>query len=241
MAFWFHFKSPIRWFRSVLRRMGRGKLIFVGHRRENPRSAELDPEVTRSTDQTLTELSLGSANSDGSAVILRDQDKAADRLAHIRSGLTAKEKDVLGKVQDVVETGDSLRDIALKADVHAMQVSRAFDAARKADKQQIFKRSNRGERPIANSYRPYNPRGVPMEIVMMPHQGPVLYTIKVPDRVACVQPSHPAHANGCSHPNRQWFRIGFGGLRLACLGCDAELDRAGILSRLEQFYFQSFQ
>lgn len=28
----------------------------------------------------------------------------------------------------------------------------------------------------------YNPRGVPMEIVMMPHQGPILYTIKVPER-----------------------------------------------------------
>lgn len=228
MALWFRFKW---WFRSVLRRMGRGKLVFVRGRRINSRSAELDPEATRSTDQTLTELSLGSANSDSNAVILRDQEKAADRLAHIQSGLTANQKDVLAKVLDVVETGDSLRGIANKADLHATQVSRTFDAAKKADKQQIFKRANREKRPSANSYRPYNPPGVSMETVMMQHQGSVLYTIQVPERTTSVQECHALHTNGCRHASYAWLRVGFGGLRLTCLACKTELDRAGILSK----------
>src|SRR5258707_10568320 len=59
-------------------RMGRGKLVFVRHRRINPRSAELDPEATRSTDQKLTELALKGANSDNNTSILREREKALD-------------------------------------------------------------------------------------------------------------------------------------------------------------------
>ena len=81
---------------------------------------------------------------------------------------------------DVVEPADSVREIGRKAGLHATQVSRAFHAARGADKRRIsFKRASR-RRP---AYKPYNPRCVPMETVMMPHQGPILYTIPVPDRL----------------------------------------------------------
>jgi hypothetical protein len=61
------------------RRMGRRKLVFVRHRRINPRSAELDPETTRSTDQKLTELAFKGANSDNNTAILREREKALDR------------------------------------------------------------------------------------------------------------------------------------------------------------------
>lgn len=164
------------------RRRRRGKLVFVRNRSDNPRSAELNPEATRSTDQTLTEISLKSANSNNNAAILREREKANDRLAHIQSSLTAMQKGVLIRVSDGVEPGDSLRDIAQKADLHAPQISRAFDAAKKADRQQIFKLACREKRPPTARYRPYNPRVVPMETIMMPHQGPTLYTITVPDR-----------------------------------------------------------
>lgn len=156
------------------RRRRRAKLVFMRHRGGNLLSAELNPEATRSTDQTLTEISLKSVNSDCNRAILREQEKAADSLEHIQRGLTAKQKDVLKKVLDVVEPGDSLREVARKAGLHAPQVSRAFAGAREA---RIFKLPRRPAR-----YRPYNPRGVPMEIVMMPHQGPILYTIDDPNR-----------------------------------------------------------
>jgi len=162
------------------RRTGRGKLVFVKHQRDNPRSAELDPEATRPTDQTLTELSLKSTSSDNNAAILRDRQKTADRCEHINSGLPATQKTVLTKVLDVVEPADSLREIARKADLHAPQVSRAFKAAREADKRRIFSKRAGHQR---RAYKPYNPRCVPMETVMMPHQGPILYTIAVPDRL----------------------------------------------------------
>lgn len=94
------------------RRKGRGKLVFVERLgRDNPRSAELDPEATRSTDQTLTEISLKSANSDNNAAILREREKTTDRTKHIKSGLPAKQKAVLTKVLDVVEPVDSVREI----------------------------------------------------------------------------------------------------------------------------------
>jgi hypothetical protein len=160
------------------RRMRRGKLVFVRHRGDKPRTAELNPEATRSTDQTLTEISLRSANSDSNAALLRERQKAADRCEHIKSGLSAKQKAVLTKVLDVVEVGDSLREIGRKAGLHATQVSRAFEAAREADKRRVFSKRASRQRP----YKPYNPRCVPMETVMMPHQGPTLYTITVPDR-----------------------------------------------------------
>src|SRR5690349_8651848 len=120
------------------RRMGRGKLVFVKHQRNNPRSAELDPEATRPTDQALTEISLKSANSDSNTAILREQEKAANRWDHIKSGLPAKQKAVLTKVLDVVEPADSLREIGRKTGLHAAQVGRAFHAAREADKRRIF-------------------------------------------------------------------------------------------------------
>jgi hypothetical protein len=167
------------------RRMARGKLVFVRHRGDNPRSAELDPEATRSTDQTLTEISLKSANSDSNAAILREREKAADRWDHIKSGLPAKQKAVLTKVLDVVEAGDSLREIGRKTGLHATQVSRAFDAAREADKRRIFSERASRQRP----HKPYNPRCVPRETVMMPHQGPILYTITVPDRLMGTAPA----------------------------------------------------
>jgi hypothetical protein len=159
------------------RRMGRGKLVFVRPPRDNPRSAELDPEATRSTDQTLTEISLKSANSDNNAAILREREKTADRCEHIKSGLPAKQNAVLAKVLDVVEPADSVREIGRKAGLNATQVSRAFDAAREADKRRVFAKPASRQR---RAFTPYNPRCVPMETVMMPYQGPILYTIKVP-------------------------------------------------------------
>lgn len=207
--------------------MGRGELVFVRQRRGNSESAELDPEGTRSTDQTLTELALQGANSDCNATTLRDREKAADRVAHIQRGLSATQNGVLLKARDVAEARDSVRDIARKTDLHPMEVSRAFAAARKADKQEIFKRTSRQRR----LYRPYNPRWVPMEIVMMPHQGPILYSINVPGRVASAEQHQAPHINGCCHPNQEWLRSGFDNLRLTCLDCKAELDRAGILSK----------
>jgi hypothetical protein len=168
------------------RRMGRGKLVFVKHRRINSPSAELDPEATRSTDQTLTELALKSANSESNAAILREREKSADRCHHIKSGLPAKQKAVLTKVLDVVEHADSLREIGRKAGLHATQVSRAFEAAREADKRRIFSKRAGRQKP---AYKPYNPRCVPMETVMMPHQGPILYTITVPDRLIGTAPA----------------------------------------------------
>ena len=111
--------------------MARGKLVFVRLRRGNSQSAELDPEATLSTDQSLTELALQGANSDCNASILREHEKAFDRLAHIESGVSATQRDVLVKVKDVVELRDSLQEIARKTGLHAPQVSRAFDAARK--------------------------------------------------------------------------------------------------------------
>ena len=68
--------------------MARGKLVFVRLRRGNSQSAELDPEATLSTDQSLTELALQGANSDCNASILREHEKAFDRLAHIETPLT---------------------------------------------------------------------------------------------------------------------------------------------------------
>jgi DNA-binding phage protein len=195
------------------RRMGRGKFVSVERRRrDNPRSAELDPETTRSTEQTLTEISLKSANSDSNAAILREREKTADRCDHIKSGLPAKQKAVLLKVLDVVEAADSLREIGRKAGLHATQVSRAFEAAREADKRRIFFKPAGHQR---RAYKPYNPRCVPMETVMMPHQGPILYTIKVPDRLNGTAPP----VNKCSHPRRQW--------RLICLDCKADLQSSG--------------
>lgn len=161
------------------RRKRRGKLVSVRDRLDNPRSAELDPEATRSTDQALTEISLKSANSDINAAILRDHEKTADRCEHINSGLPAKQKLVIKKVLDVVEPADSIREIGRKAGLHAPQVSRAFAAAREADKRRIFSKRQGRQKP---AYKPYNPRCVPMEIVMMPHQGCMLYTIAVPKR-----------------------------------------------------------
>jgi len=168
------------------RRTGRGKLVFVKHQRNNPRSAELDPEATRSTDQTLTEISLKSANSDNNAAILREREKTADRCEHIKSGLPAKQKDALLKVLEAEpEYGESLREIADRVGLHATQISRAFEAARKGDKRWIFfKQASHPRR----AYRPYNPRCVPMETIMMPHQGPILYTITVPDRLIGTAP-----------------------------------------------------
>ena len=159
--------------------MGRGKLVFVRHGRDNPRTAELDPEATRSTDQALTEISLKSANSDSNAAILRETEKTADRCEHINSGLPAKQRAVLTKVLEVIEPMDSVREIARKAGLHASQVGRAFKAAREADKRRIPSRREGHQR---RAYKPYNPRCVPMEIVMMTHQGPTLYTIAAPDR-----------------------------------------------------------
>jgi len=158
------------------RRMGRGKFVSVDDwsRRYDTRSAETDPEATRSTDQTLTELSLKGANSDGNAAILHDREKVADRLAHILSRLSTTHRKVIQRVLDVVEPGDSICEIARKAGFHATQVSRAFEKARLADKLQIFKQASRERRPPAISYTPYNPRGVSMEAVMMQHQGSVL-------------------------------------------------------------------
>lgn len=169
------------------RRKGRGKLVFV-KQRNTPRSAELDPEATRSTDQALTEISLKSANSDNNAAILREREKAADRCEHINSGLQATQKTVLTKVLDVVEPGDSLGEIGRKAGLHATQVGRAFKAAQEADKRRISsKRAGHQKR----AYKSYNPRCVPMEIIMMPHQGPILYTIGVQDRrIGTVSPAN---------------------------------------------------
>jgi hypothetical protein len=161
------------------RRKGRGKLVFFGRGPDNPGSAEVNPEATRSTDQTLTEISLKNANSDSNAAILREREKAADRCEHIMSGLPAKQKAVLTKVLEVVEPSDSLHEIARKAGLHAPQVSRAFKAAQEVDKRRIFSKRQGRRKP---AYKPYNPRCVPMEIVMMPHQGCMLYTIAAPTR-----------------------------------------------------------
>jgi hypothetical protein len=154
--------------------MGRGKLVFVRHRRINSPSAELDPEATRSTDQKLTELELKGVHSDNNTAILREREKALDRWEHIKSGLPATHKDVLLRVLDVIEPGDSVYEIARKANLYAPQVGRAFHAAREADKLRIFKQASKERRPPAISYRPYNPKGVSMETVMIPHRGPVL-------------------------------------------------------------------
>jgi hypothetical protein len=225
-------KSPASPATLPKRRMGRGKLVFpVKYRGRNPRSAELDPEATTDqVDQTLTKLSLKAVNSDKNSAILSEHEEAADRLAHIESSLPAKQRAVLIKVLAVVEPGDSLREIARNAGLHPPQVSRAFEAAREAEKLRISKQANREKRPPAVSYTPYHPRGVPMEIVMMPHQGPTLSTIGVPDRWHG-SPTISLPTNGCSHPNRQWLRVGFGGLGLTCLDCKVELERAGILSK----------
>jgi len=280
------------------RRKGRGKFESVDNwsRRYATRSAEVDPQATRSTDQTITELSLKSKDSDGNAAILHGHEKAADRLAHIQSSLSATHRKVILRVLDVVEPGDPIREIARKAGLHAPQVSRAFDAARQADRRQIFRRASREGRPPAIAYTPYNPNGVPMATVMMPAGSPAFSRLlrgetvggwelkseraeeakRDPVRKALVQwkncpclreklgatecekckkrkaiwkqammngygrsnqkpvpermPRNKTRRNGC-HPNRQWLRVGFGGLRLTCPDCKAELARAGILTK----------
>lgn len=152
-------------------RQRRGKLVSVDGRPSHSPSAELDPESTISGDQRLTEIALQAAEMPTSSAVMRGQEQAADRVEHILVATTPKHREVLERVIEVVEPSDSIREIAKKISSHPAQVTRAFEAARRADKVQIFSAATqRGRRPVV-VHTPKQPSGVPFEVVMMTHQG----------------------------------------------------------------------
>jgi hypothetical protein len=163
------------------KRHGRGKPIYVGPNSSRGNSfvsrnngAELNPEGSSDvTDQKLTEYALRNIASPRNEVINREHEQATDRLDHILAALRPKDREVLLGVQPNIEVEASLRETARQADLHAPEVSRAFESARRADKTQIFIR-RLAEPLYQQPSERYNPHFVAHNIYMQIHQGAVL-------------------------------------------------------------------
>src|ERR1700722_1223694 len=240
------------------RRQGRGKLVPIRQQdisnRDKP-STELSPETTESTDQTLRRISLDSAESGTNRHILREHERAADDVEHILEGVSPTDRNVLQAVLPTVEAGESLRETAAKAGLHATQLQRAYQGAKRARDIEFFKEKKKP----APSYRPYNPRGVSREDynrtpgqATLPYFGDMRTSVGIdvnPKRNASHR-TEPAlggatkigisgqenggpqsavnrypSRNGCNHAGRQWRRKDYAYLELICLGCGIELDR----------------
>jgi hypothetical protein len=161
------------------RRAGRGRLVSVDSwaaKGKSSRASELDPESTIASDQVLTEIAQRSANSESSTSIQRSNQQAADDIEHIFCTLPENDRRLLERVLEVGQ-GGSLRETAANVGVYAAQLSRAYEATRRAHKWQVFQRSRRNIAPPARTFVEYRPRVVPMELVMMIHQGPTLSAI----------------------------------------------------------------
>jgi hypothetical protein len=230
-------------------RSGRGAFISVGEN-ENEGSSSLGKSC--SSEQILSEMAQYSANSIINENILRAQIAAADRINHIEAGIAPEHRQVLRKVQAVIEPDDSLNEIGRKAGVFPAQITRANDAAKRADKFQLFRKPKIRKRQMLTAT--YAPPVVPHERVMMTHQGATLSRIGLDDRSTAGFGGRPrpadltsprvllsdannekrsqlnivhasSHTSGCDHPNRQWLPAAFADFRLTCLSCKAELGQ----------------
>jgi hypothetical protein len=163
------------------KRQGRGKLILVGPSTSKGRwqvsrnnDAERDPGASDEvTDQKLTTYSLRSTASPQNESTNREHEQATERVEHILAALPRRDKETILHLRSVVEVGDSLRETARKAGLHPSQVSRAYEAARRAYKTQIFAR-RRATPSNHQRSEPYDPRSVAQDVYMQTHDGAVI-------------------------------------------------------------------
>jgi hypothetical protein len=173
------------------RRAGRGRLVSVDS--WAARASLLDPEFTRTSDEVLTKIALNSANSESNASIQRSIQQAADDLEHISSVVPKSSGGLLKRALEV-GPGDSLRDTAKRIGAYPAQLSRAYEAGRRAGGWRVFRGSRRNTMPSVPAFVEYRPPVVPFERVMMTHQGPILSSIG-PDLRTCAGSNRLSTAN----------------------------------------------
>ncbi len=154
------------------RRQGRGKLISVDGWPSRDSGAEPDPESTVSTDQTLSEIALESAESPHNKHIHRAHEEAKDAVEHAVQLATPKSQQVLLRVLQAIEAGESYKEAGL----HQMQVKRAFDEVRHSI-EQAARHIKRPPALVSPKLTEYNPRCVAWETYMQTHQGAIITVI----------------------------------------------------------------
>jgi hypothetical protein len=169
----------------IPRREGRGGFITVGgapprgtKRAREDHQSEIDPEhSTDIADARLSKYALDSTASPQSVSAQDGRERAQDLVEEALQQLSPVNQVALGKILDVIEPEDSLREIARKSGLHPPQVSRALNEARDALEGKKPRRPVDTSQPSEQSRvegLEFNPPTVPAEHRMRVHDGAMM-------------------------------------------------------------------
>lgn len=167
------------------RRSGQGALVTVGgapprgrKRVREDHQSEIDPEhSTDIADARLSKYALNSTASPQSVSAQREQERAQDLIEEALQGASPANEAALGKIRDVIEPGDSIRELARKSGLFPTQVSRSLSEARDVLEGKKPRRPIDPSLPSEQSRAEgieFNPPTVPTEHRMRVHDGAMM-------------------------------------------------------------------